>query len=226
MKARLLSLILFVFLINLSQGIGQQKEDFTIRFITLGSCYMCKVRVEAKVNSLEGVVSSTYDPMKSETTVTYDDLVTDAYMIMQAVADTGHDTEWYRAPDEAYELLIGTCCEYERTIDYSQVQIGYLSLMDLWVGHVGINNHTKNENVLVFPSITDGLINIDLTDLENNDRKTVSVFSLDGKLMKTFTLNGRSLHHKIDISNLPDSNYLLLISSNNHLISKSKILKR
>ena len=136
-KNLLLTVCLSIFM---ASGIlAQSPETEEIEFPALGNCYLCKVRIEAKLNLLDGVTSSNWDYNTKVTTVEYDESVTDPFEIMQAVADTGHDTEWYPAPEEMYALLIGTCCEYERTINYSTVQIGYLSLMGIWVFPCGYN---------------------------------------------------------------------------------------
>lgn len=222
-KSSLLILITLLFVVvNLP---AQHKDDFTIKFLTLGNCYTCKVRVEAKLNSLEGVISSIYDPTKTETTVTYDDFITDAYIIMQAVADTGHDTEWFRAPDAAYELLVGTCCEYARTIDYSEAQVGYLSLMDLWMGHVAIDEMGYMENVAVYPSLGQGIYTISLNDLPSMLTPQIQVFALNGQevLFKTMGYNS---NEQIDISSQPNGTYVLIISSDNQVISRTKIIKQ
>ena len=156
MKIKSTIIILMIILFTVPSTFAQTKDDFTVRFITLGNCYTCKIRVESKLNAMEGESFSKYDPNIAETTVTFDEFVTDTYVLMQAVADTGHDTEWFRAPDEAYQLLVGTCCEYERSINYDDVQMGYLSLMGIYVGHVAVNERDYLSEISVFPSISHG----------------------------------------------------------------------
>lgn len=221
-KSTIVLLIAILFVTFNSQA--QQKEPFTIKFVTLGNCYTCKLRIEAKVNSLEGVSSSIYDPSKAETTVTYDDLITDAYIIMQAVADTGHDTEWFRAPDAAYNLLIGTCCEYERTIDYNEAQVGYLTLMDLWMGHVAIDELYQETTVSVYPNIGHGIYNISLQDFPFMISPDLQVYSMSGNLVYTQKLQSHS-NEQIDLSNMPNGNYIMVLSHDHQMISKTKIIK-
>ena len=115
----------------------------TIYFPVLGNCYLCQLRIEEAVNNLDGIESVNWSYDTKITTVTYDDGVTDAYEMMHAISAVGHDTEWYPAPDSAYYTLVGTCCEYERTNDYTNVQIGYLSLMDLWVFRLELQSSMK-----------------------------------------------------------------------------------
>lgn len=218
------SILLVGLLVLITLGLrAQQKEDFTIRFVTLGNCYLCKLRVEAKVNSVEGVITSNYDPSKDETTVTYDDFVTDSYIIMQAVADTGHDTEWYAAPDEAYEMLIGTCCEYERTIDYSQVQIGYLSLMDMWMGHVMVHELKTSYNFAVYPNIGNGKFEVNFNDVQLYVHPKYRVYNTNGILVFSGELTKRT--EQLDLSFLSGGTYIIQFYNNNRVISSSKIVK-
>lgn len=224
MKIKTTLLILLAFMLTSTHLMSQEKDDFTIKFITLGNCYTCKVRLEAKLSTVEGVSSSNYDISQDQLSVTYDDLITDAYVIMQAVADTGHDTEWFRAPDEAYELLIGTCCEYDRTIDYSQVEIGYLSLMDLWMGHVAINEKDPVDKTLVYPTISQGKYSLQINEAIHNNQLNIHIYSISGALIQSKKVENNT-NQLVDISNMPNGNYILTVSDNQKIISKTKIIK-
>ena len=210
-SALMVLLSLVIISINLP---AQDRDDFTIEFITLGNCYLCKVRIEAAINKLEGVTASNWDYSNDVTTVSYDDIVTDAFIIMQAVADTGHDTEWYQAPDAAYDLLRNTCCEYLRTINYLEVEIGYLSLMDIWMPHVSVDDIGAREKVSVYPTMSNGYYSIDLGKLPLSSQYQVHVYSTGGSLVLTQLL-GNDSKHQIDLSTSPNGSYLLIISSNN-----------
>lgn len=221
MKIKSTLLILLTLIITSGSLTAQERDSFTIEFITLGNCYTCKIRIEAKLNMVEGVTNSDYDAYEKVTRVTYDDMITDAFLIMQAVADTGHDTEWFRAPDEAYELLIGTCCEYNRTMDYDEAQIGYLSLMDLWMPHVSINEIGDETNVRVYPTASNGQFTVNIGDLSGSE---VKVYSMSGALVLTKKVETNS-DNSINISNAPKGQYIICVSSNNRIISKTKIIK-
>ena len=225
MKLKSIFFLLGTLFFVATQSPAQQKSDFTIDFITLGNCYVCKVRVESKLNALEGVSASNYDPATTVTTVTYDEFVTDAYIIMQAVADTGHDTEWFRAPDEAYNMLIGTCCEYERTIDYSEAEVGYLSLMGIWMGHVAVENIHYMDQVSVYPSINNGLFSVDLGEIPSVIVPQLRVYSLSGQLMLHENLIWSS-KNQIDLTNQPNGSYLVCIGDQSQNISTTKIIKQ
>ena len=93
-------------------------DSTTVAFGTLGNCSICKDRIEGAVKQVPGVISVSWKIISDVTTVTYDSTVTDVYIIMHVIANVGHDTEWFPAPDSAYNLLKGTCCEYQRTNNY------------------------------------------------------------------------------------------------------------
>lgn len=225
MKTKSLLIILLSLLITIPSFTASQRGDFTIEFITLGNCYTCKLRIEAKLDKVEGVILSDYDAFNKLTTVTYDDMITDAFIIMQAVADTGHDTEWFEAPQEAYNLLIGTCCEYDRTIDYTNVQVGYLSLMDLWMPHVSINEINNEDYVSIFPTVSDGAYSIEISDQSTMENPHISVYSMNGKSIwsKPATVGDMA---KINISFAPLGQYIVCIHDKGEIISKSIIIKQ
>lgn len=223
MKIKSTLLILLVILISATSFSTPERDEFTIEFITLGNCYTCKLRIEAKLSKVEGVISSNYDAVNKVTSVTYDELMTDAFLIMQAVADTGHDNEWYQAPEEAYELLIGTCCEYERTIDYTQVQVGYLSLMDLWMPHVSIGELEDEEIVTVFPTVSTGEYKIKIDETATLRNPEVRVYAMNGGLVWANIIGVES---NINISSAPNGQYILCTINDGKIISRTKIIKQ
>lgn len=218
--------ILFMAILLATPSIfAQTKDEFTVKFITLGNCYTCKIRVESKLNMMEGVSFAKYEPFFAETTVTFDEFVTDTYIIMQAVADTGHDTEWFRAPDEAYELLVGTCCEYERSINYDEVQMGYLSLMGIYVGHVAVSEQDYLNEISVFPSISHGKYKINFNDIPSVLNPKVQVFSMKGQLVYSSSIEDGN-NQEIDLTNKANGTYMVMISSNGMAVSSTKIIKQ
>ena len=225
MKNKSLLLILLSLLITVPNFAASERDEFTIEFITLGNCYTCKVRIEAKLDKVDGVISSDYDAFNKKTTVTYDDLITDAFLIMQAVADTGHDNEWYQAPEEAYTLLIGTCCEYDRTIDYTQIQMGYLSLMDLWMPHVSIDETKEDVNISIFPTVSSGQYSFKIDELSTMVNPEIRIYSMNGSLVWANSVP-IGVETKINISFVPDGQYILSTFDKGEIISKSKIIKQ
>jgi periplasmic mercuric ion binding protein len=77
-----------------------------------GKCDMCKTRIE-KVAKTEGAISASWDIKTKLLTVSFDPSKTNVDELGKKLALAGHDTEKYKATDEAYAKLPG-CCHYER----------------------------------------------------------------------------------------------------------------
>ncbi len=78
-----------------------------------GNCDMCKERIENAALSVAGVESATWEAESQMLHLNFDAGKTNSAEIQQAVANAGHDTEDFKAPDEVYDELPG-CCLYER----------------------------------------------------------------------------------------------------------------
>jgi len=200
-------------------------DPMNVYFPTLGNCYLCKLRIEAAVNELQGIHDVTWDYETKITTVTYDDNILDPFIIMDAIARVGHDTEWYPAPDSAYNALIGTCCEYERTMDYTNVQIGYLSMMDLWVFHVGLDEMTIDAGITVYPSAGNGTFNFNFSGLEDYQGYELSVYSMSGALAFRTQVEGTA-SRTIDLSRLQNGQYIVVLSGRGSVLARTKLIKQ
>lgn len=199
---------ILIFLIFTSLVFPSKASDtLSIKFTTLGNCYLCKLRIEASLVELDGVTDSDWDYYTAETSVSYLKSLTDPHEIMRTIAKTGHDTEWYEAPDSAYNTLKNTCCEYLRTIDYDSVQIGYFSLMQIWETQLSVNILKSLEKVKIYPTVTYGNVNIVLPD--NNFSYFYSVFSLSGEMVLTGTI--RQGTTQVDISDKQAGTYIINI---------------
>lgn len=196
----------------------------TIYFPVLGNCYLCQLRIEEAVNNLDGIESVNWNYDTKITTVIYDDGVTDAYMMMHAISAVGHDTEWYPAPDSAYHTLVGTCCEYERTNDYTNVQIGYLSLMDLWVFPVGIAEQHEVLDLKIFPTAGTGIYNFEMDLNSPLATPEISVFSMNGTKVHSQAITQTS-RVRIDLQFLMKGNYIIILTDSNKIIARSKLIK-
>jgi len=199
-------------------------QSMTVYFPTLGNCYWCKVRIEDAVNALDGIDEVDWNNSEMVTTVTYDDEITDPFIIMDAIAYVGHDTEWYPATDSAYNSLVGTCCEYERTIDYTNVQVGYLSLMGIWVTHVGTMENMANADISVYPTVGSGIFNVSLSGLEASHIYSLSVYSLNGTKLFNTMIEGDA-KYPLDINNLRKGQYIVVLEKNGTALAKTKIIK-
>jgi mercuric ion binding protein len=87
----------------------QQKTE---TFKVWGKCDMCKARIEKTVKA-EGATSATWDKKTQLIAVTYDPAKTNVESLSKKLAAIGHDTEKFKATDEAYSKLPG-CCHYDR----------------------------------------------------------------------------------------------------------------
>jgi len=84
----------------------------TETFKVFGKCDMCKARIEKTVKA-EGVTENVWDVKTQMLTVTFDPSKTSKDAISKKLAAVGHDTEKYKATNEAYANLPG-CCHYDR----------------------------------------------------------------------------------------------------------------
>ncbi|MFC2133037.1 heavy-metal-associated domain-containing protein [Bacteroidota bacterium] len=104
----ILGIIVFTF-IAFSSSNAQNKEVIEAKFNVYGNCDMCKNRIEEAVNIDEvkyAKWNKTNKTMKVffESTITVDSLQT-------RIAQVGHDTDKFKAPDDVYKELPG-CCLY------------------------------------------------------------------------------------------------------------------
>jgi membrane fusion protein, copper/silver efflux system len=92
---------------------AEETETIASEFKVAGSCELCKDRVEKAANALNGVISAKWDVNSQLMKVTFRKDKTDKYVIEKAVANTGHDTELFRADDVTYQAL-PECCHYRK----------------------------------------------------------------------------------------------------------------
>lgn len=88
-------------------------QKITSKFEVSGNCDMCKVRIEKAAGSVEGIIFARWDKITRITRVKFDSTKTEIKQIQSAIAEAGHDTEMYKATDEAYKKL-PECCKYKR----------------------------------------------------------------------------------------------------------------
>ena len=89
-----------------------QPATKTETFKVWGQCDMCKNRIEKTVKA-EGASSASWDEKSQMLTVTFDTVKTSKEALSKKLASVGHDTEKFKAQDDAYAKLPG-CCHYER----------------------------------------------------------------------------------------------------------------
>jgi outer membrane receptor for ferrienterochelin and colicins len=110
MKIRtFLTLAAFFLVITLN---AQIKHATTVVVKVKGSCEMCTARIE-KAGSFKKISKTKYSLENQEATITFDSTQTNLNIILQKIAEVGHDNEMYSATDEVYENL-PNCCHYAR----------------------------------------------------------------------------------------------------------------
>ncbi len=90
---------------------AMQMEEKTIK--VSGNCAMCKDRIETAAKSVSGVRSADWSPETKILKVQFDGDKTSSEAIQKVIAQAGHDTEKFKAPDEVYNKL-PACCLYRK----------------------------------------------------------------------------------------------------------------
>jgi Cu(I)/Ag(I) efflux system membrane fusion protein len=94
----------------------QTGESKHTSFKAAGNCGMCKDRIEKAALSVSGVSTAHWDQLSQTLHIDFDSKKTDAEAIQKTIAQAGHDTENFKAPDRVYDAL-PECCLYKR-LDY------------------------------------------------------------------------------------------------------------
>jgi copper chaperone CopZ len=76
-------------------------------------CDLCKARIETAAKSIAGVSLADWSNETKMLHVQFDGAKTNLDAIQKAIALVGHDTEKYKATDEAYKKL-PSCCLYRK----------------------------------------------------------------------------------------------------------------
>lgn len=82
-------------------------------FQVSGNCSMCQSRIEKAAKSVKGVISAKWEVDTKILHLDFDQKATSKNEISKAVAQSGHDTEFDKAPQAVYDDLPG-CCLYSR----------------------------------------------------------------------------------------------------------------
>ena len=103
-------LSLFIFSISVN---GQNQKNKKSNFEVIGNCEICKKRIEKAALSLKGVKMATWHIPSNILSVTYNSNKILLDQIQSSIANVGHDTPLFKAPDVVYSEL-PMCCIYER----------------------------------------------------------------------------------------------------------------
>ncbi len=85
-----------------------------------------------------------------------------------------------------------------------------------------INEELLNSSVVAYPNPTSGVITLNITD--NAQETVVNIYNVNGSLVSSTTYNGNVVNEKIDLSSFDNGIYMMIINSNNNVITK-KIVK-
>ncbi|WP_418499187.1 heavy-metal-associated domain-containing protein [Flagellimonas sp.] len=107
MKTTLLTLLALVVM-----GIGHaQEKNKSVSFEVKGNCGMCKSRIEKTAIKMKGVKFASWDTETKKFTAVIDERKCSISDIQQRIAEVGHDSDGYTAPEEVYDNL-PECCKY------------------------------------------------------------------------------------------------------------------
>lgn len=103
---------LLILIVLMSAGFVQaQNKNAKASLEVDGVCGMCKVRIESNAIKAVGVKSAVWNMETHQLSLIYNEKKTSLDAIQKVIANAGHDTPAYKAPDEAYEA-IDMCCKY------------------------------------------------------------------------------------------------------------------
>jgi copper chaperone CopZ len=197
-------------------------DTIAVSFNTLGNCSICKDRIEGAVRPIHGVISVSWKIIGDVTTVTYYNDSTDVQTIMHVIAGVGHDTEWFPAPDSAYNLLKGTCCEYLRTNNYDHVQVGFLSLMNGWYYPLSVDEKRAASSFHIFPNPATEFIVIE-SPSSTSTPCNAALYTLSGNMVTSTTFTGSG---SLNTASLSPGEYVVTVSTQGILTDRKKVIKR
>lgn len=107
MKTTLLTLLALIVM-----GIGQaQDKNKSVSFEIKGNCGMCKSRIEKTAIKMKGVKFATWNVDTKEFKAIIDERKCSINDIKKGIAEVGHDSDGFTAPQEVYDSL-PQCCKY------------------------------------------------------------------------------------------------------------------
>ena len=101
--------LLFIFFGTLQMAIAQLKTE---KFIVEGKCEMCKIRIENAAKSVNGVKNATWNVASKMLEISFNQKITSAFRVENAVARVGHKTKYVTPTKTAYNSL-PNCCQYQ-----------------------------------------------------------------------------------------------------------------
>jgi periplasmic mercuric ion binding protein len=108
MKKKILIALMTILVVGLAQG---QDKNKSVNFEVKGNCGMCQNRIVTSALKTKGVKYAMWNPETKEFKAIIDERKCSAADIQKKIAEVGHDSEGFTAPDEVYENL-PACCKY------------------------------------------------------------------------------------------------------------------
>ncbi|MWB93273.1 DUF3347 domain-containing protein [Flavobacterium sp. GA093] len=125
---------------------AQIKNEKTETVKIYGNCGMCEKRIE-KAGNINNIAKVDWDVDTKMATITYDSKKTNQDAILKSIALSGHDSDTFLAPNEAYSKL-PSCCQYNR-IAKVPVKVNTVASDTISANSkVDMTNHTTAENQL------------------------------------------------------------------------------
>jgi copper chaperone CopZ len=105
-------LVAITVLLSFTSCEAQIKNAKTETVKIYGNCGMCEKRIE-KAGSINDIAIVDWNVDTKIATITYDSKKTNQDAILKSIALSGHDSDTFLAPNEAYSKL-PSCCQYDR----------------------------------------------------------------------------------------------------------------
>jgi copper chaperone CopZ len=105
-------LVAITILLSFTACEAQIKNAKTETVKIYGNCGMCEKRIE-KVGSIKKTAKVDWNVDTKMATITYDSKKTNLDAILKRIALSGHDSDKFLAPNDAYSKL-PNCCQYDR----------------------------------------------------------------------------------------------------------------
>ncbi|MEC4005590.1 DUF3347 domain-containing protein [Flavobacterium sp. SUN052] len=99
-------------LLSVTSCDAQIKNAKTETVKIYGNCEMCENRIE-KAGNIKKIAKVDWNADTKMASITYDSKKTNQDAILKRIALSGHDSDKFLAPDDAYSKLPG-CCQYTR----------------------------------------------------------------------------------------------------------------
>ena len=107
---KLITVMCLLFTITATQA-QKKKRNAKLVVEVDGVCMMCKKRIEKAALNTKGVKYANWNVTSHQLMLIMDERKTNEKIVCQNLATAGHDTEEFKASEEAYASL-HTCCKY------------------------------------------------------------------------------------------------------------------